>query len=368
MAVGMPHRFRPLFSGLLSLALLAAMLGGCASFRSSKRLDVGPFAENTVGMIGEVQRATKPVVWTYLKKYDQLPSVQQVRQAARPAWTLMRGVALYSTQLVSIYESDLSDKRKSQELATYLDQAIRERLRSNPRATLFLTQGALDTSVTNVRASSDFLSALGAAQPVVSAALSYGNSLYDSLDVEIDQAAADIDARVEKEFAPIKEQIETLTGLQIRGTRSYGLMDRVLSLRQRRGPRHAPVDQPRERGVAPGREATHAGVAGRDRKAHPRAARDHHPAAIAPCRAVRHIQGGAAGARPAPHPGPGGLAPGSHHAHSVGALAPQPGRGRDGAGLDQHHGYRAGRGSQGQQHGDPVMLAGRRLAGGRGNE
>jgi len=224
MAVGMHHRFRPLFSGLLSLALLAAMLGGCASFRSSKRLDVGPFAENTVGMIGEVQRATKPVVWTYLKKYDQLPSVQQVRQAARPAWTLMRGVALYSTQLVSIYESDLSDKRKSQELATYLDQAIRERLRSNPRATLFLTQGALDTSVTNVRASSDFLSALGAAQPVVSAALSYGNSLYDSLDVEIDQAAADIDARVEKEFAPIKEQIETLTGLQIRGTRSYGLI------------------------------------------------------------------------------------------------------------------------------------------------
>jgi hypothetical protein len=66
--------------------------------------------------------------------------------------------------------------------------------------------------------------ALGAAQPVVSAALAYGNSLFDTLDVEIDQAVADIDARIEQEFAPVKEQMASLTSLQLLGTRSYSLL------------------------------------------------------------------------------------------------------------------------------------------------
>lgn len=208
---------------LLILGLLS-LLPGCASFRASRRLDVEPFAENTVGMIGEVQRATKPVTWTYLKKYETLPSIEEVRRSFAPARSLMRGVALYSTQLVSIYESDLSETRKSQELAEYLDVAVRERLRNNPTALVFLTQGALDSAVTKVGGSSGLMNALGAAQPVVSAALAYGNALYDTLDVEIDRAAADIDSRIETEFAPLKEQLATLTELELRGTRGYSLL------------------------------------------------------------------------------------------------------------------------------------------------
>ena len=215
---------RPAPCGLAVLTLAASILGGCAAFRSSKRLDVGPFAENTVEMIGEVQRATKPVVWTYLKKYDDLPSVHEIRGAARPAWTLMRGVVLYSTQLVSIHESDLPDARNTDELASYLEEAVRGRIKSESGARLFLTSGALDTAVANVRRAPSFMAALGAAQPVVSAALAYGNSLFDTLDVEIDQAAADIDTRIESEFAPVKEQMAALTGLQLRGTRSYSLL------------------------------------------------------------------------------------------------------------------------------------------------
>jgi hypothetical protein len=224
MAAGVTSPFRGPLRALLIIASLAPLLAGCASFRASRRLDVAPFAENTVGMIGEVQRATKPVIWTYLKKYEGLPSVQNERLAAVPARSLMRGVALYSTQIVSVYESDLSDARKSQELATYLDLAVRERLRINPEAQVFLTQGALDSAVARVRAATSFHAAIGAAQPVVSAALAYGNALFDTLDVQIDQAGSDIDARIEKEYAPLKEQLAVLTDLQLRGTRAYGLL------------------------------------------------------------------------------------------------------------------------------------------------
>jgi hypothetical protein len=209
---------------LLALALLTSLAAGCAAFKSSKRLDVGPFAENTVGMIGEVQRANKPVVWTYLKKYESLPTVTDVRRIAIPARTLMRGVAMYSTQLVSIYESDLPASRKCQELALYLDDAVRHRIEINPTAQFFISPGALDSAVTRVGKSTDFLAALGGAQAVVSAALAYGNFLYDSLDVQIDRAAADIDRRIEEEFAPVKWQAADLTDLQLRRTRGYTLL------------------------------------------------------------------------------------------------------------------------------------------------
>ena len=205
-------------------ALLVPLLAGCASFRESKRLDVGPFAENTVGMIGEVQRATKPAIWIHLKKYDHLASVTDVRRAYAPARTLMRGVALYSTQVVSIYESPLAEDRKSSELARYLDDAVRDRLKDNPNAELFMTQARLDSAVTQVRQARGFMDALSAAQPVVSAALSYGNSIYDSIEIRIDVAALDLGARIEEEYAPVKRSMAELNELQLRATHSYALL------------------------------------------------------------------------------------------------------------------------------------------------
>jgi len=111
-------------------------------------------------MIGEVQRATKPVVWIHLQKYSSLPSVLDTRRATEPARTLMRGVALYSTQLVSIYASDLPDRSKTAELSRYLDAAIRTRIESNPGAESFITQRSLDSAVVQVRDANKFMTAL----------------------------------------------------------------------------------------------------------------------------------------------------------------------------------------------------------------
>jgi len=211
---------------MLALALIAPLIAGCATFSTTRRLDVGPFAENTVLMIGEVQRATKPVVWIHLQKYSSLPSVMDTRRATEPARSLMRGVALYSTQLVSIYASDLPDRSKTAELSRYLDAAIRTRIESNPAAESFITQQSLDSAVAKVRNADKFMTALARAQPVISAALSYGNVVFDSLDMKIDVAATDIGNRIEADFAPLKVQIAALTDLQLRATRGYTLLSR----------------------------------------------------------------------------------------------------------------------------------------------
>jgi len=208
---------------ILVMAFLASVTS-CATFRSSTRLDVGPFAENTIGLIGEVQRTTQPVVWVHLRPYESLPSVIEARRAILPTRALMRSVALYSTQVVSIYESDVSDARKSAELALYLDETIRASLKSRPSTEAFFSQTDLDSAITSVRLAPTFLKALGAAQPIVSAALSYGNAAYDSMEVRINLAADDINARIESGFEPLKQQLEVLQILQVQAAGDFSLL------------------------------------------------------------------------------------------------------------------------------------------------
>ena len=209
-----------------ALLVLAALplLAGCASFKASRRLDVSPFAQNTVGLIGEVQRANKPLEWVYLKKYESLPEILDARRMAAPARELMRGIAIYSTQIVSIYESPLPESRRSQEVARYLDESIRARLKDNPRADAFLTQAELDKAVQGARSAPTFMAALGAAQPVVSAALAYGNQIYDEMDQAIGKADQEIVARIEGEFATLKTEREKLDRMQLSGITSYRLL------------------------------------------------------------------------------------------------------------------------------------------------
>jgi hypothetical protein len=214
---------RPAVAPSFALACVA-LLAGCASFKASRRLDVSPFAQNTVGLIGEVQRANRPLEWVYLKKYESLPVILDARRTYAPARELMRGIAIYSTQIVSIYESPLSDSRRSQEVARYLDETIRARLRDNPRADAFLTPAELDKAVQGARSASTFMAALGAAQPVVSAALAYGNQIYDEMDQAIGRADNELQARIEGEFAPVKHEMARIEALQLSSISAFRLL------------------------------------------------------------------------------------------------------------------------------------------------
>src|SRR5262249_26402530 len=209
---------------LLMWSSVVLPLAGCASFRSTRRLDVSPFAQNTVGLIGEVQRANKPLEWVYLKKYESLPAVLDARRAAGPARDLMRGIAIYSTQIVSIYESPLPESRRCSEVARYLDESIRARLKEIPNSETFLTQAELDKAVQGARSAPTFMAALGAAQPVVSAALAYGNAIYDDMERAIGAADNELQSRIEAEFAPLKNEMSRLAAIQLSSISAYRLL------------------------------------------------------------------------------------------------------------------------------------------------
>ena len=214
------------FRALLGALAAATFLSGCAAFTGSKRVDVSPFSENTVGMLGELQKFNRPVTWIYLRKYQNLPTVTATRQAVQPIRTLMRGVGLYSTQVVALYDSPLPEDRKISELARYLTEYIRPALASAESTDVRFSASELDGVVGKIRASKTFLSALGAAQPLVNATVARGNMLFDNLDGLALAAAADVSNRIEDQYGPLKTSMSELDVMHVASLHSYALLER----------------------------------------------------------------------------------------------------------------------------------------------
>jgi hypothetical protein len=217
---------RRLIRALCFAGLAAALMGGCSAFQGSKKVDVAPFSENTVGMLGEMQKFNRPVQWIYLRKYQDLPSVDAARQEILPIRDLMRGVGLYSTQVVSLYDSPLSESRKISELARYLNDYLRPALAEADTSRTRFSAADLDAVVSKIRASKTFLEALSAAQPLVNATVSRGNALFEVMDDLVVRAAADINGRVETEFAPLKASVAELDAMHVSSVHSYALLER----------------------------------------------------------------------------------------------------------------------------------------------
>ena len=177
-------------------------------------------------MLGELQKFNRPVIWVNLKKYQALPSVTAARAAILPIRALLRGVGLYSMQVVALYDSPLSEERKISELARYLTEYIRPALASVDSTDVRYSTAELDKVVGNIRTSKTFLSALGAAQPVVNATVAHGNSLFDSMDGLVMAAAADVGDRVEAQYAPLKQSVAELDSMHVASLHSYALLER----------------------------------------------------------------------------------------------------------------------------------------------
>jgi hypothetical protein len=211
---------------MLAALMAVGPLAGCATFGGSRRLDLGPFSENTLGMIGELQTFNRPTTWTRLKKYQTLPSVLAADQSVGRVRVLMRGVALYSIQITSLYDSPLSEDQKISELARYVEETIRPGLTTAAPPDLHLTPGYLDTLIRQIRLRKTFLKALGAAQPLVNLTVTAGDMLFDNLDETTQTAYADVSARIETEFGSLKLRVAELNEMHIASVRSYALLQR----------------------------------------------------------------------------------------------------------------------------------------------
>ncbi len=101
-------------------ALFSLYLTGCSAFQSTRQIDMNPFAENTATMFAEAAKVGRPVKLNYLKPYFAIPEIQQMRAMAQPVIKGLRGIVMYSNQLVALNMTSKPDKEKNKLLEVIL--------------------------------------------------------------------------------------------------------------------------------------------------------------------------------------------------------------------------------------------------------
>jgi hypothetical protein len=206
---------------LLACFIILSLLGGCAKFSASRKMDAGPFGENVTVMMGDVSAdVRKPF---YIKKYIDGPS----RDAYQAEWDnmkrTMRGIVLYSQQVVNIAQSPMTERKKPNALAATMKE-ISANVTDERIKDFKMTREELNDIIRNVEIQDTMLAALGAAQPFVDRVANYVDTSFERVEAALNKLIRDIDARIDDRWGLNRENVESLYGLQNLTIKSYSLL------------------------------------------------------------------------------------------------------------------------------------------------
>lgn len=199
------------------LLLLAALLAfaSCSAFKSKKRLNLGPFAEDMIAVAGDIQYGLGESQPVLIRSYLEGPETRALEVNLRKIRAVVRACISYAVQVVTLAESRLSGPERAAALADYLDGLLRPVL-EKPEPELNLTLAKLDALVKDVRAQKKLLDALRAAQPVVDEIAYTAGELFDEtkdmMDQVVEAARTRIDADCRDIYAADKTLKEYIVG------------------------------------------------------------------------------------------------------------------------------------------------------------
>jgi hypothetical protein len=208
---------RPVFV-LPALALLSALIAlpGCSLFQGSRAIDMTPFAENTSAMFAEAAKVGRPFRFVHLKPYVHIPEAAEFRDRSKPLISALRGIVLYSNQVVALSMADKADKEKNALLADYLLEATgkvatRERLQE-----IGIGQAAYDSTMQGIRNATTFLDGVAAASPMVNAIVLAVLERLDEMNNDLPSLTGVIDGKIEARYREKRAAYEGLTSIQAR--------------------------------------------------------------------------------------------------------------------------------------------------------
>ncbi len=190
---------------LLILLFSAAILApGCANFKSHKRMDLTPFAENMIEMAGDIQYGLAQEKVVYLRNYIDIPETAELEVYLNKIRAVMRGSIAYSIEIVTLSSSTLTGPEQCEALADYLDELLRPAITA-PVPPLHFTIGEFDTMLQNTREQTKLLDALSMTQPIVNEIARIISEILDDANLAVDAAYYSIgDALDENNVDPDK--------------------------------------------------------------------------------------------------------------------------------------------------------------------
>lgn len=205
---------------LVAVGVLTAT--ACSKFKGSTRLDMGPFAENTTSMLAEAQRILQPLPWEHLREYQEVArSDTSIKADVDAVRGIFRGIGMYSIQVVSLNASRLPDERRVGLLAEYFADVLRPVVEAGVESEFGLTRSRVDSTLAAIRQSPDFLSAIGAADPLVYNIVQFAIQRVDRVSEVTQPAFEAIRSDVEKRYQGTVEEVKLLDRSEAADVRTY---------------------------------------------------------------------------------------------------------------------------------------------------
>ena len=210
--------------------LLIVILGlltssGCSYFKSSRRLNLAPFAEDMVAVAGDIQYGLGQTYAVYLRGYGETPEAEELNFKAMRVRALIRGTISYALEVVALADSRKSGPERTLALANKVDELLRPVVKP-PRPPLNISEAQLDTILADVRSRKDLLDGLSAAQPIINEVARLAGEIFEDTKRALDAAAAATQRRISDNIAPVLVNDAKLRELQLRATGSIDLLVR----------------------------------------------------------------------------------------------------------------------------------------------
>jgi hypothetical protein len=198
---------------LLVILVIALTITNCSYLKESRRINLAPFADNTISMIADIRYGLDDVRPVYIYPHIHGPGVDSMRIRVQKLRAVVRGMVAYSIELVSISESSLSGKERCDALAQFLDDLLRPVLIS-PKPNLHISIAEFDTILANVREEKKLLDGVNAAQRIVDEISRVMGELIIETKTFATIAVTEIGANIDGEHKEILDYYRTLKEYQ----------------------------------------------------------------------------------------------------------------------------------------------------------
>lgn len=216
-------RFYSRWSAFLIVLLISAAIlaPGCANFKSHKRMDLTPFAENMIEMAGDIQYGLAQEKVVYLRNYIDIPETAELEVYLKKIRAVMRGSIAYSIEIVTLSSSTLTGPEQCEALADYLDALLRPAITA-PTPPLHFTVGELDTMLLNTREQTKLLDALSMTQPIVNEIARIISEILDDANLAVDATYYSIGNALDENNIDLINGIEMVREAQLNAVASIG--------------------------------------------------------------------------------------------------------------------------------------------------
>ena len=151
------------------ITVVAGLPSGCSTFKSTKRVDLTPFAQHLIVMSEDIQYGLSEERAIWLRRYMDEPEVAvllaEYGEVTDRTRRILRGILTYSIEVVTLAQLDAPGPEKADALAGYLEHLKGPAIDAE-KFDVHITSEEFDEILADIRTRKSLVDGINAAQPV----------------------------------------------------------------------------------------------------------------------------------------------------------------------------------------------------------